>query len=1347
MRKLLYNILFLLCLLASFEGQARQKRDTILVGSGMTFTENLGQWVEPFAFKTQMNDATLFLEHDCFTFVVAQPVTPHHHGGERPHHEQADRRFHAYQVQFVGSDADTLTGVGRQEQYENYFLGKDSGRWRGHVGLYHEVDYQNLYPGIRLKVYSASNAMKYDFVVAPHADPSNIAMLYKGADKVYLNDGDLIVHTSALDIVELKPYVYQMIEGKTLPVEAQYLLKDNVVTFKLGDYNPDYELIIDPYLYFSTYTGSGADNWGTTATYDSHKRTYTAGLVFGSGYPTSLGAYDRSANGSVDVGIFVFNETGSQRIYATYLGGQYADMPHSMYVNDLDELVIFGTTGSRNFPVTPTAYDTSFNGGSNFYYEGPDISYPYGSDIFVSRFSQDGSQLMASTYIGGSGNDGLNFKNSYNAASIMMNGNDSLYFNYGDGARGELITDDLANVYVGSTTFSTDFPTTELSFQPTAMGKQEGVVFKLDYNLSNMLWSSYIGGSENDAVYSIDVDKDYNLYVCGGTSSSDFPVTSRGYRRLYRGGSADGFISKISYYGTTLMASTFFGSSHYDQCYFVRMSRAGDTYVFGQTKSTGSYLVTNAQFHQDNSGQFLARFAPNLDSIRWSTLFGSGRGEPDISPTAFAVDVCDRVYAVGWGRIFSGQVYGNPWYTYGTHGLTTTPDAYQDSTDGQDFYIFGLDNQASRQDYGSFFGELHSAGNEYGGQDHVDGGTSRFDRCATLYQSVCASCGHSQNFPTTDSAWSVFNESSNCNNAVFRFNVSNDFPVADFPQPAVRCASSTPYTFTFTGRADRVQWNYGDGTSDQGVNARHDGSHVYSTPGIYRVQLISYMDTGCHPTDTVERTLYILGGASHRLDTLSTCTNAPVQIGIKPVLGASYRWIQGQVSDSTISNPYVNQSGEYVLLISTDGSFGGPACTDTIRQYVKWGVVDFEFVTDTLTCSSPIRIAVSSEQSGISYCWSYHADFRDTINRLPLMTSITVEPTEPFNIYVSAKDEYGCENTDSIHIEFYRVVDTLLGVDSRCAGSCEGTITVVHNNAAVAPYTYTCDGVSGTDSIISDLCAGLHTVVFSDANGCAVTKRISIVDPPTPLISHNTTHIHCFEPNSGSVELEISRGRAPYSVTWSNGAQGTVIEDLEPGTYIATVSDSAGCLYYDTAAVLNSVNSFDNIEVWADDSVVFVNLTTQLHASGCEECTYLWQPVQSLDDASAQNPTATIKDTTLFIAMLTDTAGCTYYDSVKVCCIMVDCGRTSLFIPNAFTPNGDGKNDQLCFRNQFVTSFEFHLFSRWGEEVYRSTDIDECWDGRFRNQLCQPGVYTYYCKITCEGDQEATFKGDITLIR
>lgn len=1412
--------------------QARNVRDTLGHGKLIMFSENLGQWEERVLFRSQMMGTTLFVERDCFTFVVEDPENEsrHHPAIHNPKNRNQNYRSHAYRIWFEGCQTKDVEGTEQTAGHENYFIGKDRSRWRSGVGTYQSILYHDLYDGIDMKVYSAEKAMKYDFILNPSANPSQILMEYEGIEGIKIQKGNLVMKTSVMDIVELRPYAYQIIDGKEVEVDADFVLNGErkaengerkyTVTFRLGKYDTTQILIIDPYLHFSTYTGSTSDNWGTTGCYDSYKNTYTSGLVFGNGYPVSTGAYDGTYNGNADIGIFKFDTSGSLRLYATYLGGSQADMPHSMYVNSLDELVIFGTTGSNDFPVTPNAYDTSFNGGTSLQYEGSTtINFPNGVDIFVCRFNSDGTQLQASTYVGGSANDGLNYRNSFEY-NVVMIGNDSLYFNYGDGARGELITDDLNNIYVGSTTFSTNFPVTSGCVQPFSRGRQEGVVFKIDYNLSNMIWSTYLGGIKDDAVYSIDCDEDYNVVVTGGTNSYNFPTTPGAYNMNYNGGSADAFVAKISYYGKSLMSSTYFGSATYDQSYFVRCGKNGDIFLFGQTKASGSTLIHNANYNTPNSGQFLARLKPRLDTLVWSTVFGDGSGMPNISPTAFAVDICNRIYLSGWGRIFLGFTWNNvnyPWNSGGTTGLAVTPDAVQSTTDGQDFYLMSVDMDASQLVYATYFGEQHDpSANYYSGSDHVDGGTSRFDRLGTLYQSVCASCSQNDNFPITTGAYGQHNNSNNCNNAIFRFNLTDDFPVAEFNYSRDSICTPTTIHFHNTGRGDSYLWDFGDGQTSTDVNP----THTYTIGGFYTIRLIAYMANGCRTSDTTEKIITVLSSTPlPPLDTLSTCPGTPIQIGIHPEMGFTYLWIQGTVSDSNIANPMADQPGYYLLRVQWS-----EWCWQLFTQVIVGGEAESRIVGDSLLCSIPDTLTLMTSGPNPTYIWSSNRNFSDTINNNLSNGVLSFTPYDGQWLYTRVVDELGCYKNDSIQVHFYSIIDTMIITDPKCPGECLGNACIIPSSNSAAPqqYNWTYWGAGWNNAnCCGQFCAGDYTVMMRDANGCKITTSFTISDPEPPIINADVQHIPCLDTCTGAISITVignseysllwlddsstsssrtnlcpgfyylnvtdtngcvffdtieildnynmsvsisnvlntcpdvcsgsatalaSGGNAPYNYTWSNGEETATASHLCEGSVLVIATDAYGCTAKDSI-VISHQHSFGSISVWADDTIVFLGQSTTLHVTEIPNGVYWWSPSIQVSNPSSTSPTATPEDTVFYVVSISDSIGCKYQDSVKICCISVNCGKPNIHIPNAFTPNDDGKNDQLCFSGEWISEFHIVIFTRWGEKVYESNNITECWDGRYHDNWCMPGVYVYHCTITCADGQQGQFKGDVTLIR
>ena len=1233
---------------------ARNERDTLGIGVAVSFTENLGQWDSRVRYEAQLHDAALFLESDGITVAVRSHSS----------HPTPERRpvvAHAYKMIFAGSQGSTPEGEARQRGSSNYFIGSDPARWRSHVGSYSAVRYRDIWPGIDMEIYSASLALKYNIIVHPGADPSQVVMEYEGTYGVEVTGkGHLLVRTSVRDLVESKPYVYQRYgTGDEVEVGSRWRVVRTKegryrATVELGNYNRDHDLVIDPVLVFSTYTGSTADNWGTTAAYDSRSNAYTAGLVFGMGYPATLGALDTSFNGTCDVGIFKFDSTGTERLYATYLGGSQADMPHSLFVNAFDELLVFGTTGSQDFPVTSGAYQGSHAGGTTVNYENTtSIGFPGGSDIFVSRLSADGSQLQASTYVGGSGNDGLNYRQSYNSSySIIMQGNDSLYYNYGDGARGEIITDQLNNVYIGSTTFSNDFPTTPGSVRPNWSAGQDGVVFKLDHNLRNMLWSTYLGGTGDDAVYSIDVDSAYNLLVCGGTSSYNFPTTDSTIQTTYGGGTADGFVCKISRDGRRLMASTLLGSRFYDQLYFVRTGRHDEVFVFGQTKASGATMIYNAGYSVYGSGMLLARLSPDLRERRWSTVFGT-TGRVNLSPTAFAADICNRVYAAGWGRDFVGY-NGVQWYTAGTHGMETTADAYQDSTDGQDFYIISLDANAATLEYASFFGELHQGSSSHGGGDHVDGGTSRFDRMGTLYQSVCASCGGTNAFPTTAGAWSDSNRASNCNNALFRYSVTDDFPVADFLAPETGCA---PYTvqFTNTGRGTAYYWDFGDGTTSTDINP----VHTYAHGGVYTITLVAMLPGGCSNSDTMRRSVQVLNQGGILRAPSVACNGNMVQIGPEPQLGASYLWLHGEVSDPTVANPWVTDSGLYVLRITAAG------CTETDTFHVNTINLVRQWQLEAISCHD------------------------STDGRAVLMIGS------------------GCE------------LDSL--------------------TYSITPSAVSHTG-SGPSIVFDSLAAGTYHVAIN-GYGCTVEQDLTVQNPDKPYYEKEVSEVLCDDSCKGWIRIRYNLSLIPEVQPLD-----TVIEGLCEGTY-TTHLVSLGCPLDDTTTIVRS-HSLDGLRVWADRNELYFGESVRLHAEAPEGTTFQWSPASDIDQPTAASPLVTpTEEYQCYAVVATSLDGCTRSDTVCLHCSEVICGAPLFTIPNAFTPNDDGQNDQVCFNPQEITEFHIAIFNRWGERVFESDNINECWDGTYRGNRCLPGVYTYTCHIGCPAGKTNDFKGDITLIR
>ncbi|HEY0978682.1 MAG TPA: hypothetical protein VGE21_14520, partial [Flavobacteriales bacterium] len=584
---------------------------TLPVSAQRGFVENKGQWPMQVTHRAEAQGTILWCERDAILVDRFDPqAIEHHHGTVEAHDGPAERVIphHAVRLRFLGASAAVQTeGHGLQPGSFNYFLGKDPTHWASNAKAYASVQQYGLYPGIDLHLKQQGTGMKYDLVLAPEADPTTVRIAYEGVDGLQLREDRLVMRTRFGELVETIPLAYQDIAGERRKVDCRYRLTDGTVGFLVGAYDAAYPLVIDPTLDFSTYSGSTSNNFGYSATFDALGFLYAGSSAFGQGYPTVIGSYDITWNGGdgnqntgTDIALTKFDTSGTALIWSTFLGGGGDDLPHSLIVNDAGELIVLGTTGSNNFPTTTNAYDASFAGGTAFTPQGLGTTYPQGLDMIVARISADGSDLLASTYIGGTANDGINSA-------------PALKFNYADEIRGEVLLDATGNIIVAGCTQSIDFPTTPNAYRTAFTGgSHDAVLFQFDPQLSNLMWSTFFGGTSADAAYAAEVDAQGDILISGGTASANLTVTPNTFGQTYNGGTADAFVATFSGDGSLLLASTFYGGSAYDQAYFVELDDVGSVYILGQTLSPSGTLIGNVEYAVPDGGQLLAKLAPDL---------------------------------------------------------------------------------------------------------------------------------------------------------------------------------------------------------------------------------------------------------------------------------------------------------------------------------------------------------------------------------------------------------------------------------------------------------------------------------------------------------------------------------------------------------------------------------------------------------------------------------------------------------------------------------------------------------------------------------------------------------------
>ena len=978
----------------------------ILAQDYIEFIENKGQWNSELKYNGRIGNGQFALTANGYKVLKYDAaVQAHNHEQEHNHGKHNNTiKGHVWEVKFINSSTTPNVVVSKQTQgYSNYFIGNDASKYASNCKGYTQVTYQNIYPNINLAYYSNEGTLKYDIIAQPGADLSKLQLKYDGVNAIKVSrKGVLQIITSVGTYEEQAPYTYQYIGNTKKVISSYYTVKNNIVQFKLGDYDPTVPLIIDPTLVFSTHTGSTSDNWGFTATYGPDETFYGGGISFGAGFPVTNGAFQTSytsggGSAGTNVSIIKLSANGSNRIYATYLGGNTTDQPHSIICDPQGNLVIAGRTNSPNFPST---LRQGVGGGY---------------DIFITKLNAAGSAIIGSLIIGGSNDDGVN-------VSVTRSRVD-LQYNYGDDGRSEVNLDASGNIVLASCTQSTNFFTTAGAAQPIMRGIQDAVLIKTTPSLSAVTFSTYFGGNGHDAAYVVNVNpEDGNIYFAGGTKSNNLLGTATTPQVVQPtfGGDVDGFITVINPAGTSIIRTTYIGTALHDQVYGIQFDKFNFPYIMGI--SLGNFPVNNAAYSNPGSHQFIAKLSKDLSTYVYSTIFGSNANNVNISPVAFLVDRCENVYVSGWG----GQVI-TAFPNSGTLGMPVTPDALQPNTDGKDFYYFVLERNANTQLFGSFFGGVQS--NQI--SEHVDGGTSRFDPKGAIYQAACASCSvplnqQSAMYPTTAGSWSAPRGGANCNLGMtkIRFNLSGvgaDLRASD-------TSGCVPLTVGFSDvflNAVSYEYNFGDGSPTR-FSTNPNETYTYNTPGFYRARLIAIDLNSCNLRDTSYRIIRVRNDRATIdftgikqppcLNLSYLFTNLSVAPAGKPFSNNSFQWNfdDGSPIITTGTAPQLKTyatGGNYnVRLYLRDTNYCNSP-DSAVRIFRLSPTVKANFVT-TNGCAPFTTTFANTSLAGAAFEWSFGDGG----------TSIATSPTYTYNtpgtytVTLIANDPNTCNFTDTLRL-------------------------------------------------------------------------------------------------------------------------------------------------------------------------------------------------------------------------------------------------------------------------------------------------------------------------------------------
>jgi hypothetical protein len=501
----------------------------------------------------------------------------------------------------------------------NYFVGTDRSKWRTNVEQYSRVRVREILPSTDIIYYGNPKQPEYDLILRPGADPAAIHFRFTGTLPVLMPNGDLLLKTSAGEIVEHRPVIEQ--DGK--PVEGRFRLDPNgTVGFEIARYDHTRELRIDPSITYSTYLGGTSNDSPNAIVLDSSGNAYIAGSTSSFNFPVTGGALQTSFPGIFQTVAFVakLNSTGSGLIYTTFLGGtglNAGDSANAIAVDSLGNAYVAGTTGSTNFPVTAGAAATTLSGPT---------------DGFVTKLNPTGTALVYSTFVGGTAQESI--------AGIAI--------------------DSSGDAFIAGSTGSTNFPVTVGAPQLTLKSANDAFVAKLNPAGSKLLYATYLGGTAEDDAYAIAADSSGNAYVTGNTASTDFPITSAAYKKTI-GPAPVVFVVKINAAGTSFTYATYLGGTGGDAGNTIGVDSAGNVYIAGTTASadyptTTGVISTAAPGISSYGHAFVTKLNPTGSALLYSTFLGGGGSD---GVNGMAVDASGDAILTG--------------FTYSTNRLLHVP--------------------------------------------------------------------------------------------------------------------------------------------------------------------------------------------------------------------------------------------------------------------------------------------------------------------------------------------------------------------------------------------------------------------------------------------------------------------------------------------------------------------------------------------------------------------------------------------------------------------------------------------------------------------------------------------------
>lgn len=546
----------------------------------LTFEENQGQTDARVKYLARGSGYTVFLTDDKTT-TLRLNAPPKDAVGPRDralllkeNSTPTENRNAVLRLAPVGSNSHTqVEGLDLQQGRSNYFIGNNPARWRRNIPHYARVKYSDVYRGIDLVYYGHQGQLESDYIVAPGANPNQIAVRVEGTKNLKLDsEGDLELKTSVGVVVLRRPVAYQEVRGERREISANYIRRGPcLIGIQVGSYDAALPLTIDPVLAYSTYLGGTANQFLFQVAADSSGFAYVAGFTSSTDFPVVTGSLNTTFTSGSNGMAFItkLKQDGSGLVYSTFLGSltSGASAAHAIALDAAGDAYVAGGTSSTDFPLMNPYQSINKGGGA-----------------FVSKLDSMGQHLLYSTYLTGTGSD------SPNAIAVDANG----------------------NAYVAGTTTSKDFPIISSSAIQTTnktTGAQIGTVFlsRIDPSLTTgatLVYSTYLGGTTQESALGVAVDANANAYLTGYTSSTDFPGPNggspNGFQSVLKNVFGAAFVARVNTalvgvsgltYSTYLSGSANGFGNAGDSGGAIALGPTGDAYITGISYATDFPLV------------------------------------------------------------------------------------------------------------------------------------------------------------------------------------------------------------------------------------------------------------------------------------------------------------------------------------------------------------------------------------------------------------------------------------------------------------------------------------------------------------------------------------------------------------------------------------------------------------------------------------------------------------------------------------------------------------------------------------------------------------------------------------